>query len=122
MMNLLKKLTLGQRITLTICTFTLPVIVLGVICYRQIDKDIQFGEMEKRGNQYQRPLEQLLALIPQHQLLAHRYLSGEKQLAGELSLKQTEIDKAFESLQAVHARLGVILQFTEQGLAARKRD
>ena len=37
-----------------------------------INENIRFAQMEKKGNEYQRPLEELLELIPQHRALAQR--------------------------------------------------
>src|SRR5579862_3846368 len=122
MNKLFSKLSLGQRIILTICVFALPLAVLGAFVYQGFNKDVQFAAKEKLGNEYQRPLEELLKTIPQHQLLARRYLGGDKQIAGELLAKQAEVDKAFVALEAVQARLGVTLQFTDVALAQRKRD
>ena len=90
--------------------------------FQSTQKDIHFAQMERYGNEYQRPLEELLETLPQHQSLLARYIAGEKQLKNEIATKAGQIDKAFEALESVDAKLGTTLQFTEEGLAKRKRE
>ena len=40
----------------------------------------------------------------------------------QLTRKETQIDTAFDALEAVDARIGADLQFTDEGLAKRKRE
>ena len=122
MNKILGRLKLWQKIVVIICTFTLPFGVLGVFVFQGYQKDIGFAQLEKCGNEYQRPLEELLELLPQHQVLLTRYLGSEKELKSELAGKAAQLDKAFDHLEAVDAKLGAALQFTPQGLAKRKRE
>src|SRR5213075_445273 len=105
MNRILSRLKLWQKIVVIICTFTLPLGVLGVFVFQGYQKDISFAQFEKWGNEYQRPLEELLDLLPQHQSLLARFLGTEKQLKPDLASKASQIDKAFESLGAVDAKL-----------------
>src|SRR5207245_1582596 len=68
------------------------------------------------------PLEKLLELIPQHRLLAERAVGDEQLVKDQLAQKQNQIDLAFDALEAVDAQIGVDLQFTDEGLAMRKRE
>src|SRR6185369_15080589 len=68
------------------------------------------------------PLERLLNLIPQHRILVEKFLSGNKHLQEPLTQKEVEVAKAFEALEGVDATLGTALQFTDEGLAKRKRE
>ena len=105
-----------------ICTFTLPLGVLAVLVFQGYHKDIDFAWRETCGNEYQRPLEVLLELLPQHQGLVARHTGGEKSVQSEITGKAAQIDQAFEALERVDAKLGVTLQFTREGLAKRKRE
>ena len=115
-------LKVSQKLTLISIFFVMPDSVMLYLFITGINANIQFARLEKLGNEYQRPLEQLLELLPQHRSLAQRVTSGELRSAKELSQKQTEIDAAFERLEAVDDRIGVDLQFTDEGLAKRKRE
>src|SRR5438105_2558226 len=105
MNKLLSRLKLWQKIVVIICTFTLPLGVLGVFVFQGYQKDISFARLEKCGNEYQRPLEDLLELLPQHQALLGRYLGGEKEAKGSIASKAAQVDKAFEDLEAVDGKL-----------------
>lgn len=120
-MKLLPRLKLWPKILITLCVFAVPLAVLAVYVHRVLDKDIKFAQWELYGNQYQRPLEQLLQRLPEHQLLTGRYLAGEKDLGGALTAKQAEVDAALSALEAVDGKLGEKLQFTDEGLAHHKK-
>src|SRR5437588_9806159 len=85
MNKLLGWLKLWQKIVVIICTFALPLAVLGVFVFKGYQKDISFAQLEKCGNEYQHPLEELLELLPQHQALLGRYLGGDKETRSELT-------------------------------------
>ncbi len=121
-MNWLQRLSLRTRMVLTICGFALPLIALAVFLYQGSHHDIEFNTKELYGNQYQRPLMQLLQGIADHGLLAARRLKGESGLDAELAAAQSKVDTGFGQLEQVQARLGEVLQFTPQGLGQRKRD
>src|SRR6185295_16480656 len=101
--------------------FIMPDSLMLYLFITGINENIQFARLEKKGNEYQRPLEKLLELIPQHRTLAQRARHGEtvQELLGK---KQSQIDAAFDALQIVDARIGLQLQFTQEGLAKRKRE
>jgi len=122
MNRILSRLKLWQKIIVIICTFTLPLGVLVVFVFQGYQKDINFARWEKWGNEYQRSLEELLDLLPQHHSLLTRYLGNERELKPDVASKAAQIDRAFENLEAVDAKLGSALQFTPEGLAKRKRE
>jgi PAS domain S-box-containing protein len=115
-------LKVSQKLALISIFFIMPDSLMLYLFITGINENIQFARMEQKGNAYQRPLEELLELIPQHRSLAQRTLSGE--LSGrELAVKkQAQIDAAFDALQSVDAHIGTELQFTAEGLAKRKRE
>lgn len=97
--------------------FVMPDSLMLYFFITGINANIEFAELEKKGNAYQRPLEDLLELIPEHRMLAQTAGSGE-----QLAQKQAQIDAAFDALEAVDARLSADLQFTDEGLAKRHRE
>jgi hypothetical protein len=117
------KFKLWHRILLVAIAGTVPMVAITVyVISTSINKDIAFGEQEKRGNTYQRPLETLLNLVPQHQAAARRVLGGDADAKNQLSQLQHQIDDAFSELGNVQRELGEILKFTDAELAARKRE
>ncbi len=114
-------LRVAQKLMLIGVFFVIPDCVMLYLFITAINANIEFAQMEQKGNQYQRPLESLLELIPQHQQLARTSQSSEEAQAA-LAQKVSQIDAAFHALQVVDARIGVDLQFTDEGLAKRHRE
>src|SRR5437016_3476703 len=105
-----KNMKLWQKLMTIGLSYSLPIAVLLYFVTTEINNSVDFAQWETYGNEYQRPLEDLLSLLPQHQWLARRFLSGDKSVEAELSSKRSELDKAFEALASADKKLGVNLQ------------
>ncbi len=103
-------------------SFALPITVLLFLMIDAKNKDIEFAAMEKLGDLYQRPLELLLKDLSLHRWAALRLANGDSSQASELQATEAAADKDLAALLAVNAEIGVTLQFTEEGLAKRKRN
>ena len=117
-----QNLKVAQKLALISIFFVMPDSVMLYLFITGINANIEFARMEEKGNAYQRPLEELLELIPQHRLLAQRAASGDRLVADQLARKQAQIEAAFDTLETVDSRIGADLQFTDEGLAKRKRE
>ena len=115
-------LKVSQKLMLISVFFVMPDSVMLYLFITGINANIQFAQMEIKGNEYQRPLEDLLELLPEHRLLADRAAGGDTSAAAQLPRKESQIDSAFESLKEVDERIGAELQFTDEGLAKRNRE
>ena len=109
------RLRVSQKLMLISFVFMIPDSVLLTLFLRSINGYIDFAQWEQYGNEYQRPLEQLLEYLPAHRLLAQR----EGASGNDVALQRVEryVDKAFVELDATDARIGKHLQFTDEGLA-----
>jgi methyl-accepting chemotaxis protein len=97
--------------------FAVP--LTGVIVWlilNGINPNIEFARLETVGNSYQRPLEVLLDAVPTRQFAI---ASNNTTRLDELN---RAIDKAFDALAAKQGSEGDDLQFTDAGLAKRKRE
>ena len=112
-------LKVSQKLMLISIFFVMPDTLMLYFFITGINANIEFAELEKKGNEYQRPLEDLLELIPQHRMLAQTAGAGD---AAQLAKTQAQIDAAFNALEAADARLSTDLQFTDEGLAKRHRE
>src|SRR5690349_18195925 len=119
---MIRKARISRKLLMISLTYSLPIAVMVCLIISGINKDITFARMEHFGDEYQRPLEQLLQSVPRHGLLAHAVLSGDARLQDQLNAEQARVDKAVETLDAVDRRLGTTLQFTDEALAKRKRE
>src|SRR2546422_5687926 len=101
----------SQKLMLISIFFVMPDSLMLYLFITGINANIHFAQLEKKGNEYQRPLENLLELLPQHASLAQRAIDGGQPLPEQLSLKQAQINAAFDALEAVDTRIGAELQF-----------
>jgi len=116
-------LKVSQKLALISIFFVMPDSLMLYLFITGINANIQFGRMEQKGIEYQRPLQALLELIPQHRQLAQKaQRGGVPAVAAEVAAIQGRIETAFKALEAVDARIGADLQFTDAGLAKRKRE
>ena len=115
-------LKVAQKLMLICIFFVMPDTLMLYFFITGINANIHFAQLEKKGNEYQRPLEELLELIPQGGALAATAATGTPGSREQLAQKQAQIDAAFGALEAVDARLGAELQFTDAGLAKCKRE
>ena len=117
-----QNLKIAQKLMLISIFFVLPDSVMLYLFITAINDNIDVARLEQKGNVYQRPLEELLEAFPQHQQLAQQLLEGHPELRAQLDKKAAEIDASFHTLEAVNARIGEELQFTDEGLAKRHRE
>lgn len=115
-------ISLAKKFSLLLALFvslTVGVLYLLVSSYNE---PVRFAEQEKRGNSYQRPVVELLKAVAEHHVLTSRAAGGGAHDEDGLHKAKSTIEKAFADLKEAHAVSGESLQFTEQGLATRKRD
>ncbi len=117
-----KRMSFVARLILTNAVYTVPIVVLTFQMFSAQTVNIDFGEQEKLGNQYQRPLESLLKNASLHRIYSQRILLGDSSATSSLQSAKTSADEAFAALGEVDARIGAALQFTPEGLGKRKRD
>jgi PAS domain S-box-containing protein len=116
-----RNLKVAQKLMLISVFFIMPDSLMLYLFITGINANIKFAQQEVKGNAYQHPLEDLLEYIPEHRLLAIQ-LRRDSSVAAEIAQKEKAIDAAFVRLESVDADIGRDLQFTEQGLAKRKRE
>ncbi|MEQ1858305.1 MAG: PAS domain S-box protein [Chthoniobacteraceae bacterium] len=114
-------LSVPGQLRLILVFLILPNVLMLYFFVTGINANIRFAELEQKGSEFQRPLEDLLELIPQHGRLSEQ-VSRDAPTSPELVVKQRKIDSAMTTLLAVDARLGRELQFTDEGLAKRDRE
>jgi Amt family ammonium transporter len=113
-------LKVSQKLMLVSVFFMLPDSIMLYLFITGINENIHFAQLEQAGNKYQRPLERLLHLIPQHRLLARD--GSAHDVPRSLAAVESQIQEAFDDLQIVDAEIGLKLQFTPDGLARRDRQ
>ena len=116
------KLSFSKKLISLIMMFLVITAYLLVQLVLAYNEPIYFGEKEVVGNQYQRPVETVLRTVARHRFVAQRALNGVKESEEELDKLSAKITAGFEKLEKIHSQVGETLDFTQKGLASRKRD
>jgi len=121
---MMRSIKLWQYILLAAMIGVLPMTgILLFVISTSVNKDINFGLQEMKGDAFQRPLEQLLDLFPRYQAAAARALAGDESAKARMADVQQQIESQLETLSANYkGGLGRDLKFNDAELGARKRD
>ncbi|NBR07179.1 MAG: hypothetical protein EBT92_15635, partial [Planctomycetes bacterium] len=111
-----------QRLLLISASFMLPISVLLYFTVDGIQDRIDFAELEKQGNIFQRPLEKILRSLLVHKNAALSVLGGDATALTTATREEASLDSAIRNLELLEKSLGIILQFNQEGLAKRKRE
>lgn len=114
-----RQITLKRRMLNVALIGTLPLAAIAVVLlHNSVNHNIAFGAQELRGNAFQQPLEQLLDLLPRYQAA----LGGDT-VAGTTADLSSRIEDTMRVLsENYNGKLGSALKFTDEELAARKRE
>jgi HAMP domain-containing protein len=104
-----RNLKIGRKLILLGIVFSVPVVVLLFLLIKEQNIAIDFGQNERRGVEYIKPIRQLLHNIQKHQVA---FLNG----AAETSILEKQIEEGIRSAQEVDGRYGKELK-TTHGLA-----
>ena len=121
MKNFLDRLTITRKLALLSGSFVVPITVMLYFIITGINANIHFAKSERAGNEYLRPLAQLLHALPQHQALGVGAHAGDNAARQQLPEIQARLDQAFAALDRVQSQYAEALQTTAPALAARKR-
>lgn len=113
---------LWQRILLVGLTGTVPLFIVSLILIKSTYSDgIHFTRQEQRGIEFERPLEQLLDLLPRYQAAARQVSAGAASAGIGLTGLQRQIDLAMGQVETnCNGELGQALKFTGPGPTAVK--
>lgn len=117
---MLKKLSISEKLSIIGIAVLIPIGVLLFLAVKGLNHHIWFGSWEKHGNEYQRPLERLLQLVPQHRLATRRAALNVAGARDEVVKREAEIDEAFRTLGNVDKGLAEKLETTPDGLKKHK--
>jgi methyl-accepting chemotaxis protein len=114
------RVSIGSKLLLVAASFALPIVALTYFVVQTIDTNIDFTLRELSGTRYQRAIAGVLDGLTQQQL--QLYSCGIGTSCGPaIAETKAAVDSAFTQLAMIEAELGVELQFTDVGLAKRKR-
>ncbi len=111
----LSKLGTATRLYLSGAVFVVIFIVAIVAFERSNNSFIEFAQQEKLGNEYQKPVMNLL-----HGVIGHR--NAFLRQTNEYGEVEKEINSSFSELIKMSTTTAIALQFTPEGLRSRKRE
>jgi PAS domain S-box-containing protein len=114
----------GPRLSLVAIIGAVPLSVVSLVLIgRSYDGRIAFSMQEQRGNLFQRPVEQLLDLVPRYQAAMAQVAAGAGPARADSAALARQIESALDALTVNYeTRLGGALKFSDADLAASKRD
>lgn len=96
-----KTVKLWHWIALVTLTGIVPLVgISSYLIYNSINRSVRFTEQELRGDAFQRPLEQLLDLLPRYQAAARQALDNGEMGKQSMADVQRLLGSAFEALSA----------------------
>jgi len=115
---------LWRHIVLVAITGAVPLFVVSLMLVKaSYSEQIAFSLQEREGNDFQRPLEQLLVSLPRYQEAARQSVTGEAPVRFEFAAVRQQIDESVSLVASNYqGSLGKKLGFTDAELAFRKRD
>src|SRR5689334_3333290 len=117
-----KRFGIASKLLAVCLGFGLPIVVMFVLMTKAKLTEIDFAAKEIVGDEYQRPLEDVLQQVSRHRRLWARAHRGDTTLASRLGLEAAAIDGALARVAAVDREHGAELQFTPEGLGLRQRS
>src|SRR5208283_770482 len=105
-----------QKIGLCSAIFALPIIVLLYYMVSGFNRDIDTTRLEVSGTSVLLPLQGLVELVAEHQLLCRLYLEGDKTMEEKANVVAQGIEKHFSTLRQEWKRWEGALQITDKAL------
>jgi HAMP domain-containing protein/HPt (histidine-containing phosphotransfer) domain-containing protein/two-component sensor histidine kinase len=116
------KFGIARKLAAVCLAFGLPIVVMFVLMTKAKLAEIEFAAQELKGDAFQRPLEEVLRHVSQHERLWVRSQRGETSLGILVREEEAAILSALGRVDAAHGAYGRDLQFTEAGLGLRNRN
>jgi methyl-accepting chemotaxis protein len=116
------RLAMGKKIAMICCIFALPTAAALYLIVAGYSLNLNAARLERTGDAYQRPLMGLLEQVPLHLELSRKVREGNRDAGSRLTAIRNRIDEIFDRLAETDNQLGETLQFSDDGLAKRKRE
>ncbi|HBW14714.1 MAG TPA: methyl-accepting chemotaxis protein [Desulfovibrio sp.] len=116
MLGVVKNARVGTRLAGVVLAFGVPLAVVLWFTVEGFNAGIRFATLELHGDAYLRPLVSMLS--PLHEV-GRAVRTGDAQAVQRAA---GNVDRAMQHLDEVNAEAGEALQFTDEGLALRKRE
>lgn len=120
MVSFLSNLSIGRKLSLLVWLLLIPTSLLTWIYVKQTDISVDFADKELLGAEYLHEIYPLHMAMGIHRSTSMRAMVGEAVAASEIAAIKQDIEKAFQALTEVDARLGEVM-VTEDRVAKLKQ-
>lgn len=121
MLKFFNDLKISTKLTLSTLMFSLPILTLLFFLVKARNEAIEFGQKERKGNYYQRPLEKLLQNSIKFREVVYKKEQGIASAVQQLNELAQAADVIFKEILKVQDEVGEELQVNQVGLETRKR-
>lgn len=111
-LNVIKKLSIGQKMTGLGVVMLLPALILLAMLYQEKYVSIDFADKEIVGSKYLEPLKQVLLNTIEHRAESNKGILDSRQDSSKLSGLKREINTSFDAVNSMDSLLGQALQST----------
>ncbi len=111
---LLNRLKYASKFYLIGFVFLLPIAVMLVYLFGEMNKNIDFSKKERLGIAYYQPLKTFLNGVQKHRGLSYTYLNGEASYEERMTREQQNIDLAIQAVNEADLKYGTELETTEK--------
>lgn len=121
MATFFNNLSIRTRLLLSLALFLATLAYASLDAYNSIGSNIEFAAKEMQGNLYERPLAKLLQQTSLLRLQLAKARNGQVSSA-DITTTIDNINQELVALKSAQDKVGVDLQFTEDGLKSRGRE
>jgi len=117
--RVMSKYAFDQKIHLIFIVVAIVTLIISYLLISSLVKDINFAELELKGNRYQKEVTGIIENVGKHKILTQRYLLGDKNVREDISQLQSTISAQFTQLNENTVHFADQLKTSIQDFQAR---
>ena len=117
---LMNRLSYSRKMMVISAIFILPLLFTLHLLISEMNDGIELAEKEQLGVAYIQPLRQIMQHLPQHRGMTNAHLKGAEGFKAKILGKRKLITEDIRAIDAVDARLGILLDTSARWNAIKK--
>ena len=118
---IMNRLKYPTKFALISFVLSIPLLVMLILVFNQINSDIQFIQKEEMGAEYNSAVKNLLKNMQEHRGLVNTYLHGNSSLIEQITEKQQQIGNNIATLDLLESKFGNTLMTTDRFLQIKDK-
>lgn len=95
---IMARYTYRQKLAVVFTIISVSIIILLWIIFSNLNQDIQFAELELKGNTYLRPVRNLIEQVSEHNLASSRIIAGDRLQTKKIEALEKAISSNFQTI------------------------